>query len=185
VFVALQHLVDRCRQPRSRADELLALRRRASAAARETATPRERELARELRAVRVELSTRIGTLGSCATCASGCPRPAGRWEGGHCCSGETSELFDDDQLAALVLAGTRPSDLVPPRGDHAGCAFRGPTGCSLSPADRPSLCVAYLCRDAARELHARGALDEVERLAARQTSLFRELAAERGRARFP
>jgi hypothetical protein len=182
VFVALQHLLDRRRQPRSRADELLALRRRARVAAR-GATAGERQLALELRALRQELAALAGTLRSCATCARGCPPPGGHWDGGHCCSGETTELFGDDELAALMLGGTTLSDLRPPVADHAGCAFRGPTGCTLAVVDRPNLCVVYLCRDATREVHARGVLDEVERLAARLTLRFRELAAARAQAR--
>lgn len=183
MFVSLQYVVDRIRQPRSRAGELLALRRRAAAVAKD-ATPRERELARELRAVRVELAARFGALRSCATCARDCARPAGRWEGGFCCSGDTRELFDDDSLAALVLGGTRLEDLAPPSGDHAGCVFRGPAGCSLSPADRPDLCVAYLCREATREVHARGALDDVERISARLSELHRALVAAREERRW-
>jgi hypothetical protein len=178
MFVSVQHVVDRCRHPRSRADELLVLRRRFAAAARD-ATPAERALAAELRSLRLELAARIGTSSSCAGCAQGCALPAGRWDGGHCCSGETAELFGDDEVAALALAGTSARDLVPPRGDQAGCAFRGPVGCTLAAADRPNLCVVYFCREATRELYARGVLDEVERLTARVTERFRALAAAR------
>jgi hypothetical protein len=174
VFVSLQHVLDRLRQPRSRADELLALRRRARVAGA-GATPRERALARELRALRAELAALTGPLASCSTCARGLPGAS--WDGGHCCGGETAEIFDDAQLAALVLGGTRAADLRPPAGAHAGCAFRGATGCSLPPVDRPVLCVTYFCRDATRELARRGLLDAVEALVDRARARFADLTA--------
>jgi hypothetical protein len=178
MLVSVQHVVDRWRHPRSRADELLTLRRRFATATRK-ATPGERALAAELRALRLELAALIGTLSSCAGCARGCALPGGRWDGGHCCSGETAQLFADDEVAALALAGTTTRDLVPPRGDHAGCAFRGSAGCTLAAADRPNLCVVYLCREATRELHARGVLDEVERLTASVSERYRALVGAR------
>lgn len=182
VLIAARHLVDRLRHPRSRADELAALRRRFAGARGDAELS---ALAAELRAAKLALAGHVGTLGSCARCARGHPLPAGRWPGGQCCSGDTLELFDEPEVAALALAGTRPGALRPPRGDHAGCAFRGERGCTVAPADRPSICVHYLCRDAARELHARGALDEAERLVlrlGRARAAFREaFAAARDR----
>jgi hypothetical protein len=166
VLIALRHLVDRARHRRSRADELLDVRRRLARAA-EGASPRERALARELHDLRRALAARVGTLAACGRCARGLPLPHGRWDGGQCCGGATADVFDDDEVAALALAGVDPAALVAPRDDHAGCAFRGATGCSLDPRVRPSVCVHYLCRDTRRELHARGALDETEALAAR------------------
>ena len=75
-----------------------------------------------------------------------------QWPGGHCCSGPTRNLFTDEELAALRLARTTPGVLRLPRGAHSGCAFRGPLGCSLDAAHRPSLCVRYTCRDLEAEL---------------------------------
>jgi hypothetical protein len=72
-------------------------------------------------------------------------------------------MFDDNELAALVHAGTRVRDLVPPAGDaHAGCAFRGSRGCTLEATHRPARCVHYLCDTLRRELHGRGQLDTIE-----------------------
>ncbi|MBS1124077.1 MAG: uncharacterized protein H6Q90_6305, partial [Deltaproteobacteria bacterium] len=80
------------------------------------------------------------------------------------CAGVTADLFDGNELAALAHAGTRPRDLTAPaRADaHAGCAFRGPRGCTLDVMHRPGRCVHYLCDTLRRELHARGQLDPVE-----------------------
>jgi hypothetical protein len=180
-IISVQYVVDRLRQPRSRADELVRLRRRLTAAgvAARDATPRERAVAGELRALRAELHRAQQGLSSCGSCASGCVAPAGRWDGGFCCSGETANIFDDDEVAALALGGTTARDLVPPRDDHAGCAFRGATGCTLAPVDRPNLCLIYLCRDARREAHQRRALDEVQRLTSLVVARLQELARAR------
>jgi hypothetical protein len=181
VLIAAYELLDRVRHRRSRADELAALRRRLVRVAR-GATAAERALGDELRRLRGELAEVIGELAGCARCARGCALPAGRWSGGQCCSGETAGLFDDDELAALRLGGTRPRHLVAPRGDHAGCAFRGAAGCSLAVAHRPNRCVAYLCRDAVRELHAGGRLARAEALVealAAATAALREVRRDR------
>ena len=133
MLISAQYLVDRLRHPRSRADEVAALRRRFAAAPVHDGGPSglsvtERDLALELRRLREALSVALAGVASCSGCARGHPLPHGRWRGGHCC-------------------GTRGERLSPPAGDHAGCAFRGPDGCSLAPADRPSLCVRYICRE--------------------------------------
>src|SRR5690606_17290399 len=80
------------------------------------------------------------------------PLPAGRWDGGHCCGGRTLDIFSAPEVAALQIGGTRIAALRPPAGDHAGCAFRGPTGCSLAPVDRPSICLRYVCPELHLEL---------------------------------
>jgi hypothetical protein len=86
--------------------------------------------------------------------------------GGDCCTGVTAELFSDDELAALVHGGTTVRELRAPRTEHAGCAFRGATGCTLAAADRPERCVTYTCGTLRRELHARGDLASMESLLA-------------------
>jgi hypothetical protein len=68
----------------------------------------------------------------------------------------TEDAWNDDEIAALRQSGTLPQDLRLPTGDHAGCAFRGPTGCSLTVDNQPNLCVRYLCPDLTREVYARG-----------------------------
>ena len=119
-----------------------------------------------------------GTLTACATCARGHELPHGRWDGGFCCGGRTSELFTDEELAGLVACGVGASALVPPRSsDHAGCVFRGPLGCSLAPLARPSICLWYLCRDVGRELAATGRGHSVGALAASLQEAFEAFVA--------
>jgi hypothetical protein len=191
MFVPVERLLLRLRQPASRADELVALRGRLRAARAEAVDVDERALAAEVRARKLEVAARFGAVASCRSCATGQPWPTGHHDGGACCAGVTAELFDDRELAALALAGTRAADLTPPAGDdrHAGCAFRGPRGCTLALVDRPARCVHYVCDALRRELHARGRLDAlalalaaladaVRRFtAARQARLERELFA--------
>jgi hypothetical protein len=176
MLLAARHLVDRKRQPRTRADELLRLRERLVAQrAPEDATDEELALARDLARLRVELTSELEARQprSCSGCARGRSLPHGRWNGGHCCGAPTFDLFTDDELASLRLAGTTPARLAPPPPgtDHAGCAFRGPDGCSLAPVDRPNLCVRFLCR----ELEAELARSDVSNQ--RLKSLARELSA--------
>lgn len=182
MLIAARHLVDRFRHPRSRADEVRAVRLRlveqpsaAQASAEQTA------LARELLRLRRALIDALGSVTSCSGCARHHPEPHGHWAGGHCCGGRTDELFGDDELAALRLGGTTPERLEPPRSDHAGCAFRGPRGCSLEAADRPNLCVRYLCRDLERELGDRGDRAEIKALAAQIDVAFRRFQRLRQR----
>jgi hypothetical protein len=65
-------------------------------------------------------------------------------------------LFTPDEITALAIAGTPAPSMRAPTSDHAGCAFRGPEGCTLDPRDRPNLCVRYVCRKLEAELRARG-----------------------------
>lgn len=173
MLIAAQHLVDRLRHPRSRADEVAALRRRF--AARDEATDEEIALAVELRRLREALSAALGGVESCSRCAKNHPLPHGRWNGGHCCGTETTKVFTDDEVAALRLAGTTPARLVPPRGDHAGCAFRGPEGCSLAVADRPNICVRFVCLELEAELRERGDLREIKAIGAALNKAFERL----------
>jgi hypothetical protein len=158
VLVA-RYLVDRLRGGRARADELLALRRRLLAIPVPAAAA---PLARELRGLRARVGALLDGTGACAGCAVRRPPPHGRWAGGFCCGGHTEDLFTDDELASLRLAGTGPGRLrLPAGGERAGCLFRGPAGCALPAVDRPTVCTRYLCQDLERELHRRGALPGV------------------------
>lgn len=152
------------RQPASRADELVALRSRLRAELASDVDDEERALASAVHARKLAVSARLSDVRSCSSCAKGQPWPVGHHAGGACCSGVTAELFDDNELAALAHAGTRPRDLAPPPHgeEHAGCAFRGSRGCSLELAHRPARCVHYVCDTLRRELHARGELDAIE-----------------------
>jgi hypothetical protein len=162
MLIAARHLVDRMRHPRTRADEVRDVRRRLVAS---DATDEEVELARELARLRVAMIEAIGSVSSCSGCARGRSLPHGRWDGGHCCGGRTEDIFTDDELAALRLAGTTPARLtLPPPSDHAGCAFRGPEGCSLAVVDRPSLCVRFLCRELEAELSSSSEWPRVKKL---------------------
>ncbi len=155
-------MADRLTGPRTRADELREVRRRLEdQAGPGVASRAEEQVAKRLRVLREELSTQVGEVQACADCVR--PRSAA-WPGGHCCSAYTQNLFTDDELAALKLAGTKPDQLKPPRADHAGCAFRGPRGCSLDTAHRPSLCVRYMCRELQSELCRRNDHAAIARL---------------------
>lgn len=167
MLIPVKNLLDRLRHPRSRADELAALRRKLAEPAQG-----DEALAREVVRLKIALAEAIGDVRSC----SGCALPGDRWAGGHCCSSRTENLFTDEEIRALHLAGTR--DLTAPRSDHAGCAFRGPEGCSLAVADRPVLCVRYLCRELETEIAERGDLATVKALAAALVRAMRELQSD-------
>jgi len=182
VLIAVERLLFKLRQPASRADELVALRARLRVERRAAAGDDERALARDVRARKLAVSAHLGDVTSCGSCATGAPWPRGHYDGGDCCSGVTADLFDDNELAALAHAGTRPGDLVPPRDDHAGCAFRGAHGCSLAVAHRPARCVHYVCDTLRRELHDRGRLDAIEgKLAALNQTMQLFVAAHQAR----
>jgi hypothetical protein len=167
MLIAAAYLVDRLRHPRSRADEVRELRRALAQEPTPSASSAEEiELAHRARALKIALSRAAEGIVTCSSCAKGHPLPHGRWNGGHCCGARTEELFTGDELAMLKLAGTGPLDLVAPHAEHAGCAFRGPEGCSLDPAHRPALCVRYVCRDLERELTEQGRLGAIDVLAA-------------------
>lgn len=173
MLIAARYLVDRLRHPRSRADDLAALRRRLAAA--RSPRPAERELAVELRALRERLALMFAGVVSCSSCARGHPTPHGRFPGGHCCGARTTLVFTDEEVEALRLSGTTPFRLVPPRGDHAGCAFRGPRGCSLAAADRPNICVRFICMELEGELRERGDLREIRAVCAQLVKGFEGL----------
>lgn len=158
VLIAVERLLIKLRQPASRAAELIELRRRL----RESSSRAERALAGEVHATKLAVVAALTDVTSCASCAKGHPWPNGHYTGGDCCCGVTNEVFDDHEVAALAQAGTRARDLVTPKGDHAGCAFRGERGCSLEIEHRPARCVHYVCDTLRHELHDRGALDDIE-----------------------
>jgi len=164
VFIAVERLLIKVRQPKSRADELIALRRRLRGELARDIDDEERALARDVRARKLAVAAELHSISSCHTCATGQPWPRGGYDGGDCCSGVTANVFDDAELAALAHAGTRPRDLVPPGGAdaHAGCAFRGARGCTLDVMHRPGRCVHYLCDTLRLELFKRGQLGAVE-----------------------
>lgn len=169
MFVSVQRLIDSVRlrgHPSSRVKEVVQLRSelRALPHRSQQVSRIELERARELRQLRAELSATLTDVESCKSCARGYPEPHGFWDGGNCCGATTRALFDETELATLRLAGTTAGALDPPSGPHAGCAFRGETGCSLDAVDRPNICVRYVCRDLARELHTRGLLDRIDEL---------------------
>ena len=127
-------------------------------------SPAERALAARLAATREAITTAIGDVASCSQCARNRPLPGGRFEGGACCSGTTANLFAEDELAVLKVAGCRPREFSTAAVEGGGCAFRGSSGCTLTARNRPNVCAAYLCTDLRRELHGKGRLAEVETL---------------------
>lgn len=162
MLIAVERLLLKLRQPRSRADELIELRRRLRAERAADVDPEEQALAAAILAQKQRVSAGLLAVTSCSSCAKGQPWPTGHHAGGACCSGTTSVLFDEHELAALVHAGTRVADLTPPREEQAGCAFRGSHGCTLETAHRPARCVHYICDLLRRELHDRGQLAALE-----------------------
>ncbi len=168
VLIAVERLLIRIRHPASRADELNTLRARLRDELAKDVDDAERALAMRVLAAKRAISAELHAVSSCRSCATGLPAPQGSYAGGACCGGVTNELFDDHELAGLALAGTRPADLTPPaRADlHAGCAFRGPRGCTLDVAHRPGRCVLYVCDTLRHELHDAGQLDTAERMLA-------------------
>jgi hypothetical protein len=179
----LLRAADTWRHPRSRAQELAELRVRwALAPGPERQSTAQVARGRRLAELRDEMAAALGSVEACAACGRGQPLPHGRWEGGFCCAGRTEELFDDAEVAALKAAGVDGLKLRAPAGDHAGCAFRGPTGCSLSPRQRPSRCLAYLCSGLRLELGRRGDLPAVQALADDLTATMADFAHEHERS---
>jgi hypothetical protein len=179
VVIPIERLLIRVRQVPSRADELIALRGRLRAERAAVPGDRERALAIAMRATKVRLSAALAETTACHSCAEGKRWPRGAFAGGDCCSGVTADLFDDDEVAALAQAGTRPRDLRAPRSDHAGCAFRGERGCTLDAADRPERCVHYTCMILRRELGANRELAAIDALRNELQGAMREFAALR------
>ncbi|HEX3342980.1 MAG TPA: hypothetical protein VHS09_00355 [Polyangiaceae bacterium] len=172
MLLPVRDLVRRWRGPRSRALAVDAVRARLAEAARTPASDETVALARELRALKPEVLAAFDGVRACGGCAKGRSMPHGRWDGGFCCGGRTEGVFDAEETAALALAGTRPRDLRAPGGDHAGCAFRGPEGCSLDARDRPAVCVRFVCRELEGELREGGEWDRVRALTRRLESTF-------------
>ena len=184
MLIAAERLLVKLRQPASRADELNAVRARLREELAADVSEEERSLARTVLARKLAVSEQLREVSSCRSCATGQPWPRGHYDGGDCCSGVTADLFDDNELAALAHAGTHPHHLSPPRrrDGHAGCAFRGPHGCTLDVAHRPGRCVHYLCDTLRRELHSRGQLDVIEaRLAELNQDMQRFVAVHKAR----
>jgi len=173
MWIPLQHFVDRLKQPRTRADETRQLRERLrSEPSASEVSGEESTASAELLRLRRELKAAIGTVMSCRTCAIGHPPPHGHFKGGHCCGLVTEDAWNDDEIAALRQSGTLPHDLRLPTGDHAGCAFRGPTGCSLAVENQPNLCVRYLCPDLTREVYARGDGPRIDALCSEMEAVY-------------
>ena len=133
--------------------ELATLRARFSAqpSARE-AGPEAVASAARLKELRVAMSRAFSNVEACSGCGKKRPEPHGHWPGGACCGSRTLDLFTQHEVASLKVAGVRARDLEPPKDDHAGCAFRGERGCSLSAEHRPNICVRYICLELRAEL---------------------------------
>jgi len=163
-MIPVERLLSRGR-PTSREDDLARLAARFAVQPSRLFAPREAlRLARRMGALKRTLADRFASVESCRGCARGEPLPKGRWEGGRCCATSTLVVFSTLEVAALKLSGVAKGDLAPPAADHAGCAFRGPRGCSLRPEQRPSMCLLYVCADLAPELVERDDAEEVNAL---------------------
>lgn len=187
MFIPVERLFRR--QVPSRAGELRELTKRLRSARRAEVSPEERTLALQLRALKLQISEAFGAVSTCTRCVPHHNRGVSAddsarmpFAGGECCGGVTEELFSDDELAALALAGTRPRDLTAPRTDHGGCAFRGVEGCTLPTAHRPQRCVHYTCKLLREELRTRGDVAEIQALLAQlQQQMNRFVAARHER----
>jgi hypothetical protein len=176
VLVPLTALVRRWRGQPARDREVAELRARFRKAAKAPATDEARALAQELRELRPKVLEAFAGVSACSGCGRGRPRPHGRWNGGFCCGGATAGVFDDDEIAALALAGTKPRHLRAPKSEQAGCAFRGPEGCVLDAVDRPNLCVRFACRELEKELRDRGEWARVRALTRQLEETFARFA---------
>jgi len=179
MLVPVTALLRRWRDAPARSREVGEVRKRIAAASRAPASDEARALALELRALRPRVLAAFAGVKACTGCGRDRPEPHGHWNGGFCCGGHTSHVFDEDEVAALALAGTRPRHLRAPGGDHAGCAFRGPTGCSLDPVDRPSLCVRFACRELEAELRGSGEWQRVRALTRQLEKTFAKFVKAR------
>jgi hypothetical protein len=183
-LVPLERLFWRA-EPRSRADEMTTLRARFRAQPSARAAGAEAVAsARRLRELRVEMSRALSGVEACASCARGRPEPNGHFAGGSCCGARTFDLFTPAEVASLKLAGISARALDPPRGDHAGCAFRAASGCSLSPEHRPNICVRYVCLELRAELREKPEWARIAELGAALRDEFRRFEAllESGKA---
>ncbi|HEY1956094.1 MAG TPA: hypothetical protein VGH28_10780 [Polyangiaceae bacterium] len=180
MFVPLARLLRRS-EPRSREDELVTLRARfrAQPSAREAGSEAVAS-ARRLRELRVAMAATFSNVEACHGCAKKRPEPYGHWAGGACCGSRTLDLFSPAEVASLALAGVAARHLEPPRGDHAGCAFRGATGCTLAPEQRPNVCVRYICLELRAEVHEKPEWRRISELGAAlrdEFTRFEELLA--------
>src|SRR4051794_16365794 len=102
MLIAVERLLTKLRQPSSRADELVQLRRRLRDEVASEVDEQERQLAHAVQARKLEVAAALGAVSSCGSCGIRQPWPVGGYDGGACCSGVTAELFDDNELAAIV-----------------------------------------------------------------------------------
>jgi hypothetical protein len=160
VPVSVRYLLDRIRYPRSRANELAQLRVRFAQLS--GASQQEREIALQMTSLKQEISGLLKNSKSCSACNWHHPRPEGPWHGGYCCSAPTTNLFTDDEIAALVASGVELNNLQPPDEAQHGCVFRGSTGCTIPSGSRPSICVRYLCVTLELELARSRELELIE-----------------------
>ena len=173
MLIPVGRLLARVRARSPRDDEISRLRARFSAQPSALwASREERAGAARLRELKRALSEAFAETRSCHGCARGEPLPKGRWDGGRCCGTSTFVVFSPAEVHALKLGGTRARDLVPPEGDLAGCAFRGPLGCSLAAEDRPTVCLVYACAELKAEIRRDGVEARVNALRAELHATF-------------
>jgi len=139
----------------------------------------EQRLARQMRAMREQITAQMGSVEACARCAVSRGHPGDPWPLGDCCTGEPGIVFDETELAALRGAGTRPRHLRWGRTAGRGCPHCGPRGCRLPPRHRANRCLWYLCPELCRELHALGRLATVEQACQQLAGLFQRYSALR------
>jgi hypothetical protein len=83
VFIPIERLMMRLRQPASRAAEVAALRRRLRAERASTVADDERALAAEVARIKRAVAVAIGDVASCGSCAARQPWPVGGFDSGR------------------------------------------------------------------------------------------------------
>lgn len=146
--------LSRLLRPGPRDADLRRLRARFSAQpSRRAAGASTRAQAERLEALKRQLAEAFDGVRACAGCAEGCAPPAGVFEGGRCCGTSTLEVFSQAEVRALRAAGREAPRAPAADGvDGGGCAFRGREGCALSPVERPTICLTYVCLELGDEL---------------------------------
>lgn len=179
MFVFVQHLLRRGDYGRARTAELGRLLARYEAQpGRLLASGSARAAAERIARLKRALSDALSSVRACSGCAKGCALPSGFFEGGRCCGTGTLDVFTQSEVRALKLAGIAPPKAPADDGDErAGCLFRGATGCSLEPEERPARCLDYICMELRVELEDGGRIEHIRALRRELKEAFEHLEA--------
>lgn len=173
-MILLHHLIRDGRYGRARVAELGRLFARFEAQPGPMfADPSVRAVAERLVHLKRLLSEAFGQVQSCSGCGRGCVPPAGTFEGGRCCGTATLDVFTQEEVRAMKLAGIEPpSEPAQDGAERSGCLFRGRAGCSLAPAQRPARCLVYVCHELRIEIEETERYAYIQRLRAELEDTF-------------